>query len=180
MDALPPHNTYDIVFERVIDGDTFKAEVAIWPNFFVEASIRLKGINAPELHGQCDNETRTAEAAKASLNSLLSTATKITITEVSRDKFGGRYDARVLIPGVFAPITDVSGAMLNTGLVIKYGAPKPWCPSVTTPSTKAAPTTYKPVQNLGADSGGAQGRFESDSIIVNDKLYYPRPCGARD
>jgi endonuclease YncB( thermonuclease family) len=37
---------------RVIDGDTFEARVRIWPGMDVTTRVRLRGIDAPELHAR--------------------------------------------------------------------------------------------------------------------------------
>ena len=45
-----------------IDGDTFAARVHLQPGTDLNARIRLRGIDAPELKGQCAQEIRLAEA----------------------------------------------------------------------------------------------------------------------
>src|SRR5450759_3535141 len=37
---------------RVLDGDTFEARVRIWPGMDVTTRVRLRGIDAPELHAR--------------------------------------------------------------------------------------------------------------------------------
>lgn len=49
---------------RVLDGDTFEARVRIWPGMDVTIKIRLRGIDAPELHARCDDERVKALAAR--------------------------------------------------------------------------------------------------------------------
>jgi micrococcal nuclease len=41
---------------RVIDGDTLEARVRIWPGMDVTTRVRLRGIDAPELHARCEGE----------------------------------------------------------------------------------------------------------------------------
>ena len=38
---------------RVLDGDTFEARAAIWPDIEVTVAVRIAGIDAPELHAAC-------------------------------------------------------------------------------------------------------------------------------
>ena len=49
---------------RVLDGDTFEARVRIWPGMDVTTRVRLRGIDAPELHARCDDERVKALAAQ--------------------------------------------------------------------------------------------------------------------
>ena len=41
---------------RVLDGDTFEARVNIWPGVEVTTRVRLRSIDAPEMHARCDDE----------------------------------------------------------------------------------------------------------------------------
>jgi len=45
---------------RVLDGDTFAARVRVWPGLDVETKVRLRGIDAAELHARCAAELRKA------------------------------------------------------------------------------------------------------------------------
>ena len=56
---------------RVIDGDTFEARVRIWPGMDVTTRVRLRGIDAPEMHARCDDERVKALAARDALARLL-------------------------------------------------------------------------------------------------------------
>jgi endonuclease YncB( thermonuclease family) len=41
---------------RVIDGDTFEAQVRVWPGLDVDTKIRLRDVDAAELHARCAGE----------------------------------------------------------------------------------------------------------------------------
>src|SRR5262245_48629002 len=56
---------------RVLDGDTFEARVHVWPGLAVTTRVRLRGIDAPELHARCPQERSKAEAARTALAALL-------------------------------------------------------------------------------------------------------------
>ncbi len=56
---------------RVIDGDTFEAQVHLWPGLDMTTRVRLRGIDAPELKAGCADELKMAEAATAALRMLL-------------------------------------------------------------------------------------------------------------
>ena len=48
----PLHGGYPVEVLRVIDGDTFEARVRIWPGMDVTTKVRLRGIDAAELHAR--------------------------------------------------------------------------------------------------------------------------------
>ena len=59
---------------RVIDGDTFEARVRVWPGLDVNTKVRLRNIDAPELHARCADELGKAQAARAALEAMLAPA----------------------------------------------------------------------------------------------------------
>ena len=61
---LDPQFVYPADVLRVIDGDTFEARVRVWPGLDVDTKVRLRGIDAPELHARCGDEKVKAEAAR--------------------------------------------------------------------------------------------------------------------
>ena len=93
---------------RVIDGDTFEARVRIWPGMEVTTRIRLRGIDAAELHARCDDERVKALAAREALTRILAEGA-VGVSGVGQDKYGGRVDADVST----AKTPDVSAAMLR-------------------------------------------------------------------
>ena len=109
---------------RVIDGDTFEARIHIWPGVDVNTKVRLRDIDAPELHARCASEYAKAEAARAALQRLL-TAGAVTVSRIGLDKYGGRIDASVSTRDT----DDVSVALLTSGLVRRYDGRRraPWC-----------------------------------------------------
>jgi len=109
---------------RVIDGDTFAARVRVWPGLDVETKVRLRGIDAAELHARCSEEFSQAEAARAALQTILAEG-GVTISQVGVDKYGGRVDALAATRAT----ADVSAAMLAGGWARPYqgGRRKSWC-----------------------------------------------------
>ena len=99
---------------RVIDGDTVVADLDLgWKTWLRDVSIRLAGINAPELHAD-DEVTRTA--ARASRDALvLYEGAPITVTSHKLDKYG-----RVLANVVVDSNTDLSQLQLNSGRAVIY------------------------------------------------------------
>jgi len=119
-----PQAVYSAEVLRVIDGDTFDARVRIWSGFEVHTRVRLRSIDALELHARCASEYLKAEAARAALQRLLS-AGGVTVSQVGPDKYRGRIDAAVATRDT----PDVSAALLKGGFARSYygGRREPWC-----------------------------------------------------
>jgi endonuclease YncB( thermonuclease family) len=92
---------------EVIDGDTVKLRAHIWLGQEVETSVRLAGINAPELKGDCDAERQLAQRARDYLATLL-TGGAVSLRDIAYDKYGGR---------VVAQVSDATGRDLGTALI---------------------------------------------------------------
>ena len=110
--------------QRVIDGDTLVVEVPVWLGLAVTTSVRLKGIDTPELRGACQREKDLALQAK---RQLAGEATpQVRLTNIEGDKYFGRVEADV------ATVPDglsLSDAMLASGLARPYDGGKrgDWC-----------------------------------------------------
>jgi endonuclease YncB( thermonuclease family) len=109
---------------RIIDGDTFEARVHVWPGLDVTTKIRLRNIDAPELHARCADELAKAQAARTALETMLA-AGSVTVSRVGIDKYGGRVDA--LVAAHDTP--DISAALLSGGFARSYdgGRRGSWC-----------------------------------------------------
>jgi len=109
---------------RVIDGDTFEARVHVWPGLDVNTKIRLRNIDAPELHARCADEAARAQAARTALETMLA-AGPVTVSRIGIDKYGGRVDALAATRDT----PDISTALLNGGFARSYdgGRRGSWC-----------------------------------------------------
>jgi endonuclease YncB( thermonuclease family) len=107
----------------VTDGDTLVVEARIWPDQTVTTSVRLDGIDAPELRGACEEERGKARAARDLLSAIA--GHDVRLTRVRHDKYGGRVIARVLD----GDGRDVGLTLVEAGLARAYdgGAREPWC-----------------------------------------------------
>jgi endonuclease YncB( thermonuclease family) len=121
---LDPNIVYPIDVLRIIDGDTFEARVRVWPGLDVDTKIRLRGIDAAELHARCPGELAQAQAARAALQTILADG-GVTISHVGVDKYGGRVDATIATRNT----AGVSAALLNGGFARSYDGGKrgSWC-----------------------------------------------------
>lgn len=109
---------------RVIDGDTLEARVHVWPGVDVNTKIRLRNIDAPELHARCADEAAKAQAARTALETMLA-AGPVTVSRVGIDKYGGRVDALAATHDT----PDISAALLTGGFARSYdgGRRGSWC-----------------------------------------------------
>jgi endonuclease YncB( thermonuclease family) len=121
---LDPELIYPAEVLRVIDGDTFEARVRVWPGLDVDTHVRLRGIDAAELHARCADELAKAQAARTALQAMLDQG-GVTVARIGVDKYGGRVDAVVATRST----ADVSAAMLAGGFARAYNGRKrgSWC-----------------------------------------------------
>jgi endonuclease YncB( thermonuclease family) len=122
--ALANTRVYAAEVVRIIDGDTFVARMRTEPGGEVETRVRLRSIDAAELHARCSKELRLALAARAALQRLLADG-RVTLSHVGPDKYPGRIDANVATRGT----NDISAAMLSGGFARAYdgGRRGSWC-----------------------------------------------------
>ena len=107
------------------DGDTFRARVSLWPDLTMETSIRIAGIDTPELRGKCPQEKKLATEAREALTALLKGHT-VFLSHVEPDKYGGRFVGVVHT----ADGVDVARELLKRGLAATYsgaGSKHNWC-----------------------------------------------------
>ncbi len=109
---------------RTIDGDTFEAQVHLWPGLDMTTRVRLRGIDAPELKAACPQELRMAQAAGDALRGLLEEG-GVTIYNIGPDKYNGR----VVADAATARTPDISAALLAGGFARSYsgGRRNGWC-----------------------------------------------------
>lgn len=108
----------------VIDGDTVKLRAHIWLGQEVEISVRLAGIDTPELRGDCDAERHLAQQARDYLAILLAGAT-VSLRDIAYDKYGGRVVALLFD----AAGRDLGAALVAAGYARPYDGGKraAWC-----------------------------------------------------
>lgn len=121
-DALPGPIPAEII--KIVDGDTVKVRAQIWVDQTVEISVRLRGIDAPELYRpKCTAEKALARTAKASVAATSPVGSQVMLRDITRDKYGGRVVASV----VTADGETLAARLLSQGQAIAIGTPKPWC-----------------------------------------------------
>jgi endonuclease YncB( thermonuclease family) len=100
---------------RVIDGDTFVAEARIWPGQSVRVSVRIRGIDAPEMRSRCAAEKRAAARARGALATLLGDGL-VLLSNIG----GGKYYGRVLADVAVVDGRDVAPALIADAVARAY------------------------------------------------------------
>ncbi|RVT91691.1 thermonuclease family protein [Rhodovarius crocodyli] len=98
----------------VVDGDTLRMG---------SERVRVMGLDAPEMHGQCQREEALARRAKARLGQLV--AGGVRLSAHGRDRYG-----RFLAPVTDRQGRDVAHVLIREGLARAYdgsGLRGGWC-----------------------------------------------------
>jgi endonuclease YncB( thermonuclease family) len=113
---------------QVIDGDTVLVEAMPWPDHRISTYVRLRGIDAPELKSRCPAFRIAAREAQNQLAALVSKRQRISLVDISGDKYFGRVVASMLLPDGRNP----ADLLLEAGLVEPYSGkakPRHTCPA---------------------------------------------------
>lgn len=101
---------------RVLDGDTVEVLAFPWPQQSITVKVRLRGIDAPEIHSRCRDEKARGFAARLKLSEMLDQQPDIRLVNIS----GGKYFGRILADLKLQDGQDASSIMLQAGLVRPY------------------------------------------------------------
>ncbi len=109
---------------KVHDGDSFSVDAQVWPGTVVSVSIRVRGIDAPEMRAKCPLERYLAQQARDTLAGHVSQGS-ISLSNVGGDKYYGRVLADVTL----SDGTDLAQALLDSRSVRPYAGKKRkgWC-----------------------------------------------------
>lgn len=108
----------------IYDGDTFRANIKGYPPVIGKRmSIRINGIDAPEIKAHCEKEKLFAIAAKKVTISLLRNAHKIELRNIRRGKYFR------LIADVYADGLSIGNELLANNLAVSYDGKHKvdWC-----------------------------------------------------
>jgi len=108
----------------IYDGDTFRANIKGYPKIVgYRMSIRVLGIDTPEMRAKCSKEKELARAAKKLTVSLLRGAEHIELRNIKRGKYF-RILADVYVDGV-----SIADELLRGGYAVRYdgGTKIDWC-----------------------------------------------------
>ena len=107
---------------QIIDGDTLLVPATPWPQQTMEVHVRIRGIDAPEIHSKCTEIRRAGLKARDALQQMISGVSIIQLRGIAGDKYFGRILADVTFADGRNPAQD----LLSEGLVRAYdGGRKP-------------------------------------------------------
>jgi endonuclease YncB( thermonuclease family) len=114
------------IFHGCYDGDTCTVSLShdIPALFGDHITVRLAGIDTPEIKGMCEREKALATKAQMLTQKLMVQAAKIELAEPRRDKYF-RILSRVMVDG-----QEVAQELVKAGLAVPYngqGKKKDWC-----------------------------------------------------
>ena len=106
------------------DGDTCYVTATVLPESLQKMSVRILGIDTPEIRGECDEEKALAKQCKVFANELFKAAKVIEYRDLEWDKYGGRILSNVYLDGEL-----YSKKIIDAGLARPYFGDKKetWC-----------------------------------------------------
>ena len=110
---------------KVYDGDTFTVEAYPWPGLEAKASVRIDGVDTPEIRGMCEAEKQKAIEAREFVKGLI-LGEVVQLENVKHGKYAGRVVAMVILDGG----ENLADKIIQQGLGREYhgGAREGWCP----------------------------------------------------
>ena len=117
----------DVVVSQVTsiyDADTFKVNIKAWPDIIGERiSVRVLGVDAPEIRGKCTSEKAAARQAKQFTVQYLRSGSYIELRNIKRGKY-----FRILAD-VFVDGRNLAKALIsaNHGRPYNGGKREGWC-----------------------------------------------------
>ena len=113
------------VYLRNYDGDTITFNLPdLHPIIGEEISIRVNGIDTPEIKGKCEKEKYNAQQAQQMVADFLKDAEQIVLKSMERDKYF-RIAADVIIDG-----ENLADVLVEAGMAVRYDGGKKthkWC-----------------------------------------------------
>ena len=113
------------IYVRNYDGDTITFNLPdLHPIIGEKISVRVNGIDTPEIKGNCEKEKYDAQQAKEMVADILKDAEQITLKNIERGKYF-RIAANILVDG-----EDLGDILVEAGVAVKYDGGKKshkWC-----------------------------------------------------
>ena len=113
------------VYIRNYDGETITFNLpGLHPIIGEKISIRVNGIDTPEIKGNCEKEKYDAQQAKEMVANILKDAEQITLKNMKRGKYF-RIAADVIVDG-----ENLADILIETGVAVRYDGGKKahkWC-----------------------------------------------------
>jgi len=113
------------VYVRNYDGDTITFNLpGLHPIIGEKISIRVNGIDTPEIRGKCEKEKYDAQQAKEMIADILKDAEQIDLKNIERGKYFR------IVADVFVDGESLADILIETGLAVPYDGGtkgKDWC-----------------------------------------------------
>lgn len=123
--AMGYGNFTNVECVSVYDGDTIKVNIKdLHPLVGKGITIRINGIDTPEMKGGCEKSKIMAKEAKSVVQNILTAAKKIDLLNCKRGKYFR------IVADVIADNINIGNLLLVKGLAVKYdGSTKKqdWC-----------------------------------------------------
>ncbi|BFM13343.1 hypothetical protein R50072_34960 [Simiduia litorea] len=108
----------------IYDGDTFTVNIDEWPAIVGQRiSVRIAGIDTPEMRGRCEEEKTKARLAKQFTVAALRNANRIELKNLQRDKYFR------LLSDVYVDGENLAQQLLRQGFAVPYSGHTKinWC-----------------------------------------------------
>ena len=107
----------------VYDGDTIKVQAEVWPGITWAGSVRVLGVDTPELRAKCPEEKAAAILAREFVKIIA--ADHVILHNIKLGKFAGRVLASVQLETG----EDLGELLIEKGHARTYdgGAREGWC-----------------------------------------------------
>lgn len=109
---------YPILEHRVVDGDTISASIDLGFDLRYSASIRLHGLNTPEVTGV---ERDAGLVVSERVRQWLAQHDRVYVRSVAKDKYAGRFVGVIIAPDG----TTLNDWLLQQNLAIPYDGAGP-------------------------------------------------------
>jgi len=110
-----PEKTLAVEVVSVYDGDTFKVNIPNYPSICgYKISIRIRGVDAPEMKSKDEKTRRLALKAKKLVSEKLENAKEIILKNIERGKYFR------IIADVFVDGENLADLLLREGLAKPY------------------------------------------------------------
>ena len=108
----------------VYDGDTLTVDAMPWPGVTIRTSVRVDGVDTPEIRGKCQAEKDRAIRARDFVRQAVGQTVRL--ADVRHGKYAGRVVARVALGNG----QDLAVQLIAEGLGRAYagGRRGSWCP----------------------------------------------------
>ena len=118
-------NYQGAIYVRNYDGDTITFDLpGLHPIIGEKISIRVNGIDTPEIRGKCEKEKYDAKQAKEVVADILKDAEQIILKNMERGKYF-RIAADVIVDG-----ENLADVVIEAGVAVRYDGGKKthkWC-----------------------------------------------------